>query len=304
MRPIRIVYRAVLTIGLVASHLPVSAAANPKAPTRATPATAVAPIATIDTAAHGKVRLSCTAPRTQGGGTLSCTVKRLSDGKTSAATVKQVKARADAAATWEVTAPWIDTIEVGARRNGMIFKGPFAAGASVRFVPLDAGSARTVRAGQRGRFSVAIRPTGPLWAEASGVYYDEAAGQLAAAPLRLDAVHGPRSTPDVTAATHLRARRVLALLQEMPFEAADRQARIELGAALGVPDGTVDDVWLGTALTTAAPTPAALQRLLDEWAADLTDGTLSPAARRRFADAVRDIDIRRAREDLRAWLTH
>lgn len=277
-----------------------AAAPNPATPTRATPAQELTRIATVDTADHGKVALLCNRPRAARGGALRCSVKRLSDGRTVAATTRQIAAKGDAAATWEVSAPWIESIEVGARRNGLVFKGPFAPGATVRFVPLDGALARAVSTDRHGGFTDPVSLTAPTWAEAEGVYYDEAAGRLAGGTIRLEALQGAGGSPDVTAATHLRARRVLVLLDEMPLASADQQARAELRHALAAPESGFD-VWLGTALTTAAPTPEALQRLLDEWAADLSDGELSPATRRRFARAIAEMDIDRARNDLRAW---
>ncbi len=274
--------------------------------TKASLAASSAPqrVALVESIGHGQVELSCNDASPQ----MSCTVKRVDDGQTATATVKVGVPARKTERLYVVSSAWTGPMEMAVEvATGIIFKGPFRRGAQIRFRPLR-GSDRTqpytvFTVDHLGAYRTPFPLRGPTWVEASGRFYDEAAGRVSDGPITLDALHMPGTPRDVTLLTHLSAPRAFRLMDTMAPRLAVARARQEVATALRLTGRDVDaDLFrLGTVFTHVAGARARrdggsasqlLQDLVDGLAADFADdGRLNPSSAKALQDASATVDL-------------
>jgi hypothetical protein len=212
--------------------------------------------------------------------------------------------------------------------QGTVQKGPLIVGSSIDVSPIDqfgvptGDNFPTQTINDLGEFSLAAVPTGDIFIEGDGYFYNEVLGTISTAPLTLRAYHRLDPNNDVVRLnllTQLTSGRIVQLLNEgLGFSAAVLQSETELRSAMGigVSDGAlgpmieldllgdpdfgnayllaVSAVFIQVAVTQAGPMGAVdgqLQQLINSITLDFaSDGELPMQTRTQLRQAEFDLD--------------
>jgi hypothetical protein len=227
--------------------------------------------------------------------------------------------------------------------HGTVEKGPFVVGSSVFVAPLNASLApsghvyTTQTSNDRGEYDLMLNaslPSGPVSVEAVGYYYNEVIGELSVSSLTLRALHElPRRArqlqANVNMVTHLTSSRIRSLVAErVDFSTAVTQAESELlrelaityvdfspttgGAQMNILGGDTDNnayllavssVMIQTAMARGGSFDATLQELLNTFALDFADGSLSSSLKDEISNALVALNVKSIADNLAERLT-